>query len=185
MKLQNKKVTTVLLLLIAAIFLFVLVYNSDIEVFKLDPSRIDKLERIRKKLVGIKLAKIDSLLVGNSVVKSQTLIIAYYNSNDCLSCIKKLKNTIAIIDSTYSAIPLYLISNDADNINLLADYSITDPFIVDHEDKLPKWINYSYSPVLLLLNKEHEIQELYHVTSPLYKKGKSRFFEYLKASLAR
>lgn len=179
----NKKYFIVGLLSVLAIIVIVFQLNKTKEkVYQLDQARIDKLEIMRESLIGKKFAKLSDIISDKNQSSDMVKIIAYYQTNDCPSCVNKLMNAISDIEFTHAAILVYVVSDNLDNMNYLVKHNIKAPFFTDGNGEFQKWINYSYSPVLLYLDKNNIIKEVYHATTPIYKEGRKRFFKFLSAA---
>lgn len=181
-KYKNRSFLIVFIVITVAVILVIVQYNStQVEIAQLKKSEVEQFELMREMLTGQNLSKLNEILVIEDQSLDTAKILLYYATNDCSSCVEKSMNLITEFYSEDFSVPIYVISNNLDNKRFLIDNLIEVPFFVDSKDRFQKWINFSYSPVFLYINKNQTIEEVYHVTTPIYQEGRSRFFEYLRS----
>lgn len=144
--------------------------------YQLHPTRIGRLEVMRESLVGKKLLNINAIIPTNKKSLDNGIGVAYYNSNDCPSCVVKLMEILSIIESKYSLIPTYAITNDPGSDFPLVKNNLDTPLFIDEEGEFQKWINYSYSPAIFYLDENYIIKEIYYATTPAYQEVVPGFF---------
>ena len=155
--------------------------NKD-QISTLDPSMVEKLELMRGQLVGTKL-NITKIIPASKFESDSSKLVVYYHSFDCTHCVNKLMGIVTEIKSLFPALSIYSISDKLENSEMLKKHSIEIPFFVDEAGQFPKWTYNSYSPVILYLDEDKTIREVYHATTPVFEKGRSRFFKFLDKSV--
>jgi hypothetical protein len=181
MKVSNKKVLLIGLLLALILIAYFRFDDNKKKVSALDPSMVEKLELMRGHIVDTQL-KLTEIIPANKFESESSKLVVYYHSYDCTNCVNKLMEIIIEIRSLSSTPKIYVISNELENRETLKNHLIAVPFFVDSVGKFPKKIHNSYSPVILYLDKNNIVNELLHVTTPLYIEGQKRFSKALNIS---
>ena len=171
------------LLLLIVVSLVIVQFNKNKEeLAQLDSTTINKLELMRESLIGKEFSDINTIIPEEKYVPASSKLIGYYHSYDCGGCVNKLKNVVIQVDSIKSDIAIFLVSNNLDNVYPVTGHDIELPYFVDKQGAFQKWTNFSYTPLLLYLDENEIIREVYYPTTPSYQKSRSRFFEYLKTA---
>lgn len=121
----------------------------------------DRYNKIKKEFCGKKLESIKSIIPDSLFGLSKYKKLFVYTGQDCQSCVDAGFRVVEKIDSAFAERQFFVVSCNS-NINFDQQRNLYMNFVYsDDNEIIRKELKFIYTPILLLLNSDNEIVDLY------------------------
>lgn len=122
MKFKKKSVLLICFTIILLIIIKISFNANEKKLNKVTENRISRLESMRKSLIGKQLTKLSDVITKKDFQTNDSAkIILLYHTNDCTSCVEKALKVLSNVSLLYVDLPLFVISNEAENFNQMKE----------------------------------------------------------------